>query len=147
MGAYFARLRNRSLAVRATFLLAAVVVLYVMVLPAALVCGGDGGLRASGFAALACLVGAEIALVVSRLLRAPQQALWALLLGMTARMGVPLIFGLVVQLTGGPLAEAGLLFYLLVFFPVILAVETTLSLPQTKSAQRCTKPSRVFVSK
>jgi hypothetical protein len=67
--------------------------------------------------------------MASHLLRGPKHALAALLAGMAARMGIPLAFGLAIHLQGGPLAEAGLLYYLLVFYPVALAAETALSLP------------------
>ena len=87
---------------------------------------------AAGVAAASCLLGAATALVVSHLLREPQHAMAALLVATTARMGVPLLVGLVAYLRGGPLAEAGLLYYLLVFYPVTLAVEIGLSLPQRR---------------
>ena len=46
-------------------------------------------------------------------------------------MGIPLVGALVFHLQGGVLAEAGLLVYLVVFYPVSLGVETYLSLPPT----------------
>ncbi len=116
-------------------------VLYGVIAPIAYLCAGRGGLWASALAGLACLAGAEIALVISHLLRAPGRVLWGLLFGMAARMGIPLTFGLVASLIDGPLARAGLLFYLLVFFPVTLAVETVLSLPQPEPDGGCKKTS------
>ncbi len=58
------------------------------------------------------------------------------LLGIVARMLLPLGVGLAGHLLGGPLAEGGLLYYLLMFYPVALSVETALSLPSTSSATR-----------
>lgn len=53
-------------------------------------------------------------------------ALW---IGMIARSGLPFAVGAMVHLQGGPLAQAGLLWYLLVFYPIALAAGTVLSLP------------------
>ena len=47
-------------------------------------------------------------------------------------MGIPFGVGLAIHLGGGPLANAGFLYYLLVFYPVTLAAETGLSLPSTR---------------
>ena len=48
------------------------------------------------------------------------------LLGMFARMGIPLLVCIIVYLRGGRLAEAGFVYYLLVFYFVTLVVETVL---------------------
>jgi hypothetical protein len=74
-------------------------------------------------------MGAAIALLLSHQLRGPRYALHGLLAGMAARMGIPLGFALACQLHGGLLADSGLIYYLLVFYPSTLAVETFLSLP------------------
>ena len=47
---------------------------------------------------------------------------------MAARLGVPLVLGLLLSLESEPLVKAGLLFYLLLFYPVSLIVEIYLSL-------------------
>jgi len=117
-------------------LVLAVLVALVPVGPVAVCIGGGVALAAAAVAAVFCLAGASIALLVSHLLRGPKRALAALLAGMAARMGIPLAFGLAIHLQGGPLAEAGLLYYLLVFYPVTLAAETALSLPPTNADQR-----------
>ena len=125
----FANLRARSLPVRALVLGLTVLVLYALVSPVALYCSGIGGLRAAAAAAAVCLAGAMAALVVSHLLRGPKYVWYGLLLGMFLRTGIPLGAGVAIVLSGGALAEDGILLYLLVFYPVVLALEAALSLP------------------
>ncbi len=91
---------------------------------------------ATVLAALVCYAGAVLALGTNAILHQPEHALLALLLGMMARMGIPFGLGLAVHLQGGPLAKAGLLYYLLVFYPITLTTETILSLPPAKRSQR-----------
>lgn len=107
----------------------AVAIVFAATGPVAFYRNGSTGLWAAALAALFCLTGALMALIASHALRGPQFALLAMFVGMAARMGVPLFLGVALHLRGGPLAEAGLLYYLLVFYPVTLAVETALSLP------------------
>ena len=52
---------------------------------------------------------------------------------MVLRMGIPLAIVVILHLVGGPLVQAGLLYYFLLFYPLTLAVETTLSLPSARS--------------
>lgn len=93
--------------------------------------GGSNALAAAAAAAMVCGAGAVAALLVARWLRAPQYLLAALSVGMGLRTGIPLAVGLAVHLQGGPLAKAGFLCYLLIFYPVTLAIETFLLLPPT----------------
>jgi hypothetical protein len=130
MNSWLHNLRNRSVVAKTAILVLAVVVAFMAAAPVVFHIGGAMGLTAAGLAALLCLLGAATALLVSHLLREPQHALAALLIATTARMGVPILFGLVTHLRGGPLAEAGLLYYLLIFYPVTLTVDICLSLPQ-----------------
>lgn len=125
----FANLRARSLPVRALVLGLAVLVLYALVAPVSIYCSGMGGLWAAAAAAAVCLAGATAALVASHLLRGPQYVWYGLLLGMFLRTGIPLGAGVAMVLSGGTLAEEGILIYLLVFYPVVLALEAGLSLP------------------
>ena len=71
-----------------------------------------------------------MALVLSEPLRRPQYVLTLVHVGMMIRMGIPLAAALAVYFVGGPLADAGFLYYLVVFYPVTLTVETFLSLPE-----------------
>jgi hypothetical protein len=54
---------------------------------------------------------------------------------MLLRMVVPLSFCLVIATGRGPLAEAGCVYYILIFYLVTLAVDTVLSLPQEAADQ------------
>jgi hypothetical protein len=125
-------LRNRGVAVRAAVLGAAVSVALALAIPVAAYLHGGAAILAATIAACLCLAGAASALIVTGLLRGPQRALAALLMGMAMRMGIPLILGLALQVRGGLLAQAGVLYYILIFYAVTLAVETALSLPPSR---------------
>jgi hypothetical protein len=62
-------------------------------------------------------------------------ALW----GMIARMGIPLLACLLVYWRGGPLAQAGFVYYLLAFYFVTLIVQTVMHLGDA-SPQATGKP-------
>ena len=126
----FARLQSLGLGARAGLLILVVVMTYALVAPLAWWLGAWLGLAAAAVAAGVCLVGALIALIISNLFRDPIVALYGMLVSMVPRMGFPLGSALLLHQTGGPLAEAGAIYYLLGFYPVTLATETTLSLPQ-----------------
>jgi hypothetical protein len=127
-------IRNLGIAARLGLLAATVAVLLLAVGGAAWAFQGPTGAIAATFAAAVCLAGAGLALGASRLLAHPSQAVANVLAGMMLRMGMPLGIALAVHLHGGPLARGGLLYYLLVFYPVTLGIETALSLPQCGSA-------------
>jgi hypothetical protein len=129
MQAWLAKQRSRSLAARGGMLILVVLVVYLATIPVAAWLAGWLGLLTATVAALLCLFGSGVALVISHLLRAPEMVLYGMLLGMTIRMGLPLGIGLACHLLGGVLADHGLLYYLLIFYPVTLLVETILSLP------------------
>lgn len=86
------------------------------------------GLVAAAVAAGVCWLGACLALTVTFLARGPHAPLIYLGLGTLFRMGLPLVFGIVVSRRGGPLAEAGVFGLIVAFFLVALVVETLLSL-------------------
>ncbi len=60
----------------------------------------------------------------------PENIVTVLLIGMALRMGIPLAAAIIARIFGGPLANSFFLNYLIVFYPVTLAAETWLSLPQ-----------------
>jgi hypothetical protein len=122
-------LRRRNLMFRGAILGLALFLALLTIGPIAFYWQGAIALEAAALAALLTLAGAGMALVVADRLRQPHEALLALSLGTMLRMGVPLVSGLVIHLYGGPLANAGFLYYVLIFYPVTLAVGTTLSLP------------------
>jgi hypothetical protein len=132
MANWITDLPNGSLAARAAALWVATLALGVLVAPVAGLLGGGAGIAASAVAGAACLAGATTALVLCDLLRGPHLALHGILLGMMVRMGLPLGCALIGHFAVPALANAGLLFYLLVFYPVTLAIETALSLPRRK---------------
>jgi hypothetical protein len=141
MRRWFAGLRRRGLAAQSGFLGLIVLALYALVAPVAGYFSGTPGLAAAAAAAGICLLGAASALAACRPLRDPKYALQGLLVGTALRMGLPLAFAIVLQIRATVVAEAGLLCYLIIFYPFTLAAETTLSLPSSKRDQE--PPGRI----
>ena len=102
---------------------------------------GKAGLIAAGVAALLCIAGAEAGLVLSHTFTGPKYRLYGILGGMLPRMGIPLAAGLILQITCGVLAEAGLLVYLIVFYPVTLGLGTVLAIPSVDGRETFRKTS------
>lgn len=123
-----ASLRQRSLPAKATLLVGIMVALYAAAAPVAYHFAAGTGVVAASVAAAICLVPSLTALTISSVLRGPQNALAGLLLAMFARTGVPLLLALLI-FRRGPLADAGAIYYLIVFYLVALGLETWLSLP------------------
>jgi hypothetical protein len=73
-------------------------------------------------------VGALAAIAIAPWFRDPRRLLAFVLVAMSLRMGVALAAALFVQLSGGPLVDAGFVYYLLMSYLVTLAVETTVAL-------------------
>ena len=90
--------------------------------------GNRAGFLAGAAAGGVCLLAAAVALTVSEPFRKPQYMLALVNVGMMTAWESPWrrIGG---TFRGGPLAEAGFLYYLVVFYPVTLAVETFLACP------------------
>jgi hypothetical protein len=128
MRSWFANVPGRGLMAETAVLLLAVLAMYVAVAPFAAWHRGPIGLAAAAVAAAFCLLGAEVGLLVARHFRDPERAWQGMLVGMLPRMGIPIALGLLFQLRGGPLAESGLLVYLVVFYPVALGVDALLCL-------------------
>jgi hypothetical protein len=114
---------------RGGFLIAAVLVAYVFAAPVAWLISGPFGSLASGVAAGLCLVAALAALVVNFFFRSPALALHNMLSGMILRMGIPLALGMVLHSKVELLATHGMLYYMIGFYFVSLAVEIALTLP------------------
>jgi len=117
-------LKPISLAARFGWLFTVVAIVYA---PMALVAGytsGSMGVWAASIATLICLGAASAALLVTEVFRSPETMLAGMLVGMLARMGVPLVFCLALSLRRGPLVDAGVITYLLIIYMPILAVET-----------------------
>jgi hypothetical protein len=130
----FSRLRNARLAVQLAVLAVIVVCVYAVVAPIAGWLNGGLGVAAAAISAGLCLTGAGVALTAANALGARGRVLGGMLIGMIARMVIPLGFGVGLYFYSRPLAEAGLLVYLLVFYPVTLGMETALAIPGSNSA-------------
>jgi hypothetical protein len=111
---------------RASILLGVTVAAAVLVIPIAMLTSGRAGLVAVAFAMSVCLSSGVLAFWLVRHLRGPKAVIHQVLLGMMSRMGIPLAACLFVHFHGGKLAEAGLVYYILVFYFVTLAAETAL---------------------
>ncbi|MFZ1934005.1 MAG: hypothetical protein WCB27_18245 [Thermoguttaceae bacterium] len=131
MVARLRNLRNRGIAARLGLLGAIMLVAFAVAAPVASRLGGPIALAAAATAAGLCLFGTGVALILTDRFRTPHGALTALWIGTALRTGVPFAAGMAIHLHGGPLARAGLLWYLLTFYPIALTVGTILSLPPT----------------
>lgn len=89
----------------------------------------EDGVIAASVAAGACLAGAIGATIFTSWMHDPKRVMPGLAIGMAFRMGLPLLCGIFSRIAFPPLAEAGLLYYLVVFFLPLLALETAFSLP------------------
>ena len=126
----FSRVRNGKLAVQLAALLVIVLCVFAVVAPIAGRLHGGLGIVAAAISAGLCLAGASVALAAASGARSTNHVLRAMLIGMIARMFIPLGFGVGIHFYSAPLADAGILVYLLVFYPVTLGVETALVMPK-----------------
>ncbi len=141
------RLPRKSLLFRTVFLAVTVLVAASFILPLGwAVSHNRMGFFAGAAAGGVCLVAAWTALVLSEPFRKPQRMLALLHAGMIIRMGVPLTVALIVFFRGGPLADAGFLYYLIVFYVVALTVETFLSWPGCDPCAKNVPPKDDFVT-
>lgn len=125
----FARFAPLGLPARCALLGLAVLVVFPLAAYVAYSWHGTTGILAAAVAALLCWVGSTAALLLTALLRGPNQAAGALLGGMFFRMGVPLLGGLLMHTNVPTLSEANVFGLVLVFYLVTLVVETCLALP------------------
>jgi hypothetical protein len=112
------------------WLAALLAVAFVVSAPLACLLQGGIGVAAAAAAAACVFVSSALGLVVGELFRKSDDALLAMVLGMVIRMSLPLAACVVVQLSGGSLASAGFVFYVLFFYMVGLAVDTCLLVRQ-----------------
>jgi hypothetical protein len=131
MAGWLAKLRRQGLIVQLGVLSLAVVTAFAVIGPLAGWLRGAVGVAAAAVAAGVCFLGAAAALCLGRVFSDPARAWIGALAAMIPRMGVPMSFALFFYGLGGRLTDAGLLYYLIVFYPLTLAVETMLSLPET----------------
>lgn len=119
---------SRGLWAQAAALALATLLVYAVVALVATWLDGRHAALAAAVAAALCLAGAEAGLIVSSPFRKTAYVWQGSLLGMFPRLGIPFGFGAVLYLRGRPLAEAGLLYYLVGFYSVTLVFETALML-------------------
>lgn len=129
MASRLAAWRGAGLAARGAALALAVLGLYAVVAGIAWCLSEAAGAAAATVAAASCWLGAAAALVAGGVAQRQNWVLFGLLSGILCRIAVPLAVALFFHFQGGPMAEAGLLYYFLVFYPLTLTVETILSLP------------------
>ena len=110
------RLGQLGLVAQAGALCAVLAVLWALVSPLAFSLSGVAGLWAVAVGAGATLLGGLVALLLASLCYGPAAPMYGMLVGMMARMIVPMAIGVVVQLKDEWLADAGMIFYLCVFY-------------------------------
>ena len=136
------RLPQRSLLFRIALLVGCVFIAAAAILPLGwAISGNRAGLFAGAAAGGVCLLAAAMALILCEPFRKPQYMLTLVNVGMMIRMGIPLAAALAIHFRGGPLADAGFVYYAVVFYPVTLAAETFLAFPERKPAKRLSETS------
>lgn len=139
IGYWICSLPSRSLLARLIVLAAVMLAAYGGVLCVVAGHGDTAGMVAASLAAGVCLASAAAALLISQRLRDPANGLAGILLPMATRTGVPLLLAMLIRFRGGGLVEAGLLYYLVGFYLLALAVEVPMSLPCIERSERCSE--------
>lgn len=129
-------LRNCRVSIRLAVLAAVMLAAYCLAVPAVAGLGGIRAMQAAGVAAGLCLAGAAAAMLIANRLRGTHAMLASVWLGMILRLGVPLTAGAIIHFHGGPLAQVGLLWYVVVFYPITLIVGTLLALPPSSEMHK-----------
>lgn len=111
------------------------VVGYVTVSPIAYLSCGMQGLISAAVAVTVCLIAGTSALITHFAFSAAnsQNIMYGFLIGMTLRMFLPLASAVAVYLRRGMLVDAGMVYYLILFYIIMLATEVALILPSTQS--------------
>ena len=91
------------------------------------------GIKAGAAAAGICLLGGWVGIAVSSQISSADHLLARIWAGILVRMGIPLVAALVVHFSGDPLADAGFLYYIMAFYPVMLISEVLFTLPDADS--------------
>lgn len=99
------------------------------------------GVTAAALAGIVCLVAGWAALFAVGATRGGPNAVSGMLLATGFRLGLPLAVGLIVQTSGSPLASARFFAMLMVYYLVMLLVETPLSLRLVRSGEESWKAS------
>jgi hypothetical protein len=125
---YLATIARWGLAGQCAALAGVTLAAYVVAATIGYAHSGGSGCLAAAVAAGLTLIGAESALLATRLSSpatgyAGAKALKGMLFGMMLRLGFPLAGSLVIRLHGDELLRAGALYYLVVFYLITLATE------------------------
>ena len=107
--------------------------LCVLMAPLAVWLRGMEGLLALSVATLACLSGAVLGEFSAIAFQRPEDALLRMLLSMFFRLGVPISVLLALVIWNKPLISAGVAFYLVPQYLLMLAVEVRLAVKSLKS--------------
>ena len=116
-------------------LIGAIAVSFAIVAPLSYRAHEMMGLWAAVIAVAVCLLSPLGASLATRAFATRDKALAGLLVSMFLRMGIPLAFCLVMQIQKGPLLEAGIVYYVLVFYLVVLVVETYFAMRHVEHRQ------------
>jgi len=138
--------RTKSFVVRALMLAIFEAALLALLAPFLWYFGAGASFAAAGLAAGLCTAGALLSFWIQYIFRDPKSALIGVLSGMAINMAVPLLFGVVIHLRGGPLSQAGFLYYLLLFYLLTLAVKTMFTLQLLHQRAACHNESIETVS-
>lgn len=114
------------------------VLLSLLLIPVALVgfaLSGMSGVMVATFSMLACLASGLLAMVAAEIARQFNQRLASMLLAMGIRTSLPMAVLIAVYVRGGPIVDAGMAFYLLVFYLAVLAIETYLDVALLRLAE------------
>jgi hypothetical protein len=109
-----------------------VAAVWLLLAPLGYALTGAAGLVAAGVAAGVSLLAAQFALTLEQVFRGPAAAMYGMVAGMFARMSVALLLGVTLHRGVPALADAGMIFYLLVFYLATLAIETALVLARIR---------------
>ena len=135
------RLNQMTWLGRVLTLLAVMFLAFLVATPVALYTCGRDGMVAAAVALVICLLGGLGSLLVCELFRDPNLVLYRVLIGTMLRMGLPLGLFLVVYYRGGTLVEAGVGFYVIGFYLIMLTTETLMLVPDTRATGAKAKPS------
>jgi hypothetical protein len=141
LGCWIAGWPNRSLPTRLVALTAVMLAAYGSASVVVVTKGGAMGLAAMSLAAGVCLASAGAALLLSHSLRDPASGVAGVLLPMMVRTGLPLLLAIIIRIRGQGLVEAGLVYYLVGFYLLALAVEIPMSLPSLQRSLPCPEES------
>ena len=120
----------RGLVTRVSVLFVVMLGTFLLASPVAYFTAGKLGVIACFLATAVCLIAGKAALLTSHGLRLTHLNLYGLLIGMSLRMFLPLASVALVFIYR-PLLDAGMIYYLIVFYMIMLVVDVVLHLPST----------------